>query len=176
MMTETNRVYHKSFGGLSYEILDEEAYERYWWGKRPSTREYFEAWLKDPDITQYSVSLEHGKSTSSISGHITEMVKQGIIQRFRRDDHERAQDRKVRKRRSKTEIFADILRFTEYGNTKTNIVYRTNLNFTIVRGYLSELIDRNLLEASDGTYTTTEMGFEFLKRYEDLKSFALLQK
>ena len=175
-MTEMNRVYHKSFGGLSYEILDEEAYKRHWEGKRPSTRKAFEAWLKDPDTTQYSVSLEHEKSTQSISGHLTEMVKQGIIRRFKRDDHERDQDRASRKRRSETDIFADILRVAEHGVTKTKIVYLTNLNFKIVRGYLSDLMERGLLEFSDDVYTTTEMGFEFLKRYEDLNSFALFQQ
>jgi hypothetical protein len=79
-------IYDRSFGGYSYEIVDEEAYERYWWGKRPSTRELFEAWLKDPEKTQNSVALEHGKWPTTMRRHIWSLGRQGIIRRFKRDD------------------------------------------------------------------------------------------
>lgn len=82
------KIYEKSWGGYSYEIVDEAAYERYWVGKRPSTREAFEAWLMDPDKTQFSAALEHGKWPNVIRTKIRELTKQGILRRFKR--HPRA--------------------------------------------------------------------------------------
>ena len=80
------KIYDKAWGSYSYEIVDEEAYERYWWGKRPSTRELFESWLKDPEKTQNAVALEHGKWPTTIWRHIHSLGRQGIIRRFKRED------------------------------------------------------------------------------------------
>ena len=59
------RIFDKARGNFSYEILDEKAYERYWWGRRPSTKKAFEEWLEDPDMSQRSIGIEYGKDMIS---------------------------------------------------------------------------------------------------------------
>ncbi len=80
------RIYEKSGGKISYEILDEKAYERYWWGRRPSTKKALEDWLGDPDRTQRSIEIEYGKRYNFIHLKMTDLVTQGIIRRFKRED------------------------------------------------------------------------------------------
>ncbi len=80
------RIFHKSWGNVSYEILDEKAFERYWWGRRPSSKRAVEAWLGDPDRTQRSITIEHGKSYKFIHLRMSDLVKRGIIRRFKRED------------------------------------------------------------------------------------------
>jgi len=78
------------------------------------------------------------------------------------------------KRRNNVDIVADILRVAMGGAKKTWIVYRANLNFKIVKDYLSELIEQGLLAASEGSlYRTTERGREFLRQYDDLSRFRM---
>ena len=85
-ISKMGRIFHKSWGNISYEILDEVAYERYWWGRRPSTKKAVEDWLGDPDRTQRSVEIEYGKSPRLIYLNMSELVKQEIIRRFKRED------------------------------------------------------------------------------------------
>ena len=79
------RIFNKARGKISYEILDEVAYERYWWGRSPNTRKIVEEWLEDPDSTQRSVLIKYGKSYGMIYIKLGELVKQGIIRRFKRE-------------------------------------------------------------------------------------------
>ena len=79
------RIFDKARGNISYEILDEEAYERYWWGRRPSTRKAFEEWLGNPDRSQRSVEIEYGKKYNFIHLKMVDLVKLGIIRRFQRE-------------------------------------------------------------------------------------------
>jgi len=78
------RIYDKSRGNISYEILDEKRYKRYWWGRRPSSKRILEAWLGDPDRTQRSIEIEHGKNYSFIQLNMVDLVKMGIVRRFKR--------------------------------------------------------------------------------------------
>jgi len=78
------RIYDKSWGNISYEILDEKRYKRYWWGRRPSSKRILEAWLGDPDRTQRSIEIEHGKNYSFIQLNMVDLVKMGIVRRFKR--------------------------------------------------------------------------------------------
>ena len=78
------KFYHKSFGNYSYEIMDMKAYERFWWGKRPSSKKALEAWLSDPDKTQYQIMNEYGKG--NVRTNLIKLVKEGIIIRFKRKD------------------------------------------------------------------------------------------
>ena len=78
------RIYDKSWGNISYEILDEKRYKRYWWGRRPSSKRILEAWLGDPDRTQRSIEIEHGKNFSFINLNMVVLVKRGIVRRFKR--------------------------------------------------------------------------------------------
>ncbi len=80
------RIFNKTRGNISYEILDEEAYERYWWGRRPSTRMVVEAWLGDPDSTQRYIEKEHGKKYNFIHLKMSNLLKMGIVRRFKRKD------------------------------------------------------------------------------------------
>jgi len=77
------------------------------------------------------------------------------------------------KRRNNVDIMADILRVARGGAKKTWIVYRANLNFKIVKEYLSELMEKGLLMAHGGAriYQTTERGLEFLEQYESFRKF-----
>jgi len=80
------RIFSKARGNISYEILDEERYKRYWWGRKPSTRAAFEAWIMNPEKTQNSVACEHGKWPSIIQLQSRMLLRQGIIRRFKRED------------------------------------------------------------------------------------------
>lgn len=159
------KIYPKSYGGFSYEIMDEVAYERFWWGRKPSSKEAFEAWLGDPNKTQHQLMIESGKQYPLRT--IRELMKTGIIRRFKRDDHKKS---KRKKRRSESDILAEILYLAnEGGIKKTSIVYQANLNFTIIEGFLSELLERGLIEVKDKIYETTDRGITFLHHYEELR-------
>lgn len=68
-------------GSYIYEVLDLEAYERYWWGKTPSRRALVEEWLGDPDASMFEVSRRHGKLAWTIQVHITALNKLGLLTR-----------------------------------------------------------------------------------------------
>lgn len=73
-------------------------------------------------------------------------------------------------RRNDLDICADILQVAKTGAKKTQIVYQANLNFKIVKKYLSRLIDTGMLMTADESslYTTTNRGIEFLEQYTEL--------
>ncbi len=159
------KVYQKSYGGFCYEIMDEEAYERYWWGRKPSSREAFEAWLGDPNKTQHQTMKEYGKQ--NVGWNARELAKEGIIRRFKKEDHEK---RERKKRRGENDIFAEILYLANEGGVKiTSMVYQANLNFVIIDRFLSELLDRGLIESKGKTYETTDRGISFLHHYEEIE-------
>ena len=67
---------------FTYIILDLNKYERFWWGRKPSTRNIFEEWLKSPFVTMREVSRRHGKRSSSLLERINrELKEQGIMRR-----------------------------------------------------------------------------------------------
>ena len=69
------------------------------------------------------------------------------------------------KRRSRADIMGDILSLAVEKASKTAIVYRTNLNFTLAKKYINRLLENELLRKAEGSdkYETTEKGLEFLK-------------
>ena len=72
-------------------------------------------------------------------------------------------------RRTSVDVNVDILEAALNGANKTRIVYRSNLNFAIVRSYLDNLIKTGLLSISeDGVYLTTNKGAKFIKDYQNL--------
>ena len=73
-------------------------------------------------------------------------------------------------RRNDLDICADILKVSKAGAKKTHIVYGANLNFKIVKKYLSRLIDNGyLLDGSEsGIFVTTDRGSDFLEQYARL--------
>ena len=78
-------------------------------------------------------------------------------------------------RRTSVDVSVDILEAALNGANKTRIVYRSNLNFAIVRGYLDNLIKTGLLIIGDDErYLTTKKGAKFIKDYESfIKPFNL---
>jgi predicted transcriptional regulator len=72
------------------------------------------------------------------------------------------------RRRHRMEIVADILRNATGGIQKTQLVYLTNINFTLLKKYQSILVEKGLIESTNGRMCTTEAGIEFLRKYEEL--------
>jgi predicted transcriptional regulator len=57
----------------------------------------------------------------------------------------------------------DILKVAKKGAIKTHIVYKTNLNFEIIKKYLKILIDLEMLRYEGRKYYTTEKGEKNIK-------------
>jgi predicted transcriptional regulator len=74
-------------------------------------------------------------------------------------------------RRSGMEIVAEILVEAKRGVSKTRLVYRTNLNFLVIRKHLDFLLEKDLLEIVNPNelYMTTAKGCQFLEEFEKLK-------
>ena len=73
-------------------------------------------------------------------------------------------------RRDGFEICADLLRVARGGARKTQLVYRANLNFKVVKRYLSVLLRNGLLEVDPPFYSSTEKGEEFLRLFEKVRA------
>jgi predicted transcriptional regulator len=72
-------------------------------------------------------------------------------------------------RRNSFDVTVDILETARTGAKKTRIVYGSNLNFDIVKGYLRNLIDNGLLALDEkGRYVTTRKGVKFVEDYRSL--------
>lgn len=81
------------------------------------------------------------------------------------------------RRRSRTEITAEILRIAKGGARKTRIVYGANINFKLLEEYLRRLEKAGLITRENGKINiirTTEKGIEYLHRYENLESLGIL--
>jgi predicted transcriptional regulator len=76
---------------------------------------------------------------------------------------------KLKNRRSKTDIAADILRVAMNGAKKTHIVYEVNLNFNIAREYLEMLKEKELIRHENGFFVTTDKGKVFQEIAKELK-------
>ena len=80
------------------------------------------------------------------------------------------------RRRGLFDIYADILRAIGDGCVKTRIVYRANLNFIRCNRHVSGLFKRELVKVktnSPSGWAITSRGYEFLRKYEELKNFFL---
>ena len=73
-------------------------------------------------------------------------------------------------RRCDFEICADLLRVARGGARKTQLVYRANLNFKVVKRYLTVLLKNGLLEVDPPFYSSTEKGEEFLRLFEKVRA------
>ena len=72
-------------------------------------------------------------------------------------------------RRSNLDVTVDILETAKGGAKKTKIVYGSNLNFSIIKGYLNSLVSGGFLEVDDGgRYSTTMRGAKFVEEYREL--------
>lgn len=75
-------------------------------------------------------------------------------------------------RRNSFDINADILRIAEGGSRVTRLAYGANLNFGVLKKYLSQLVEARLIFLKNGVYTTTSYGQEYLLTYDDLSNLA----
>lgn len=79
-------------------------------------------------------------------------------------------------KRSKHEIFSEILEICLNGASKTRIVYQANLNFRTINPYLDILIKNNLLVASQENhilYKTTKEGVNMHETISKLNNMLL---
>ena len=74
-----------------------------------------------------------------------------------------------KKRRCRTDIIVDMLLVARGKAKKTRIVYKADLNFRMLEEYLPHLVDKGLIENTDGEYKTTEKGEGFLTDYQKMK-------
>jgi predicted transcriptional regulator len=78
------------------------------------------------------------------------------------------------KRRDDLSIIADMLEVAKSRSCKTRIMYRANLSFTQLNGYMALLVNNNFVEQHKDTetkeYMITEQGSEFLQKYRELTS------
>lgn len=71
-------------------------------------------------------------------------------------------------RRSSLDVTVNILEAAHGGANKTRIVYGSNLNFEIVKGYINTLVNNGFLENDGKRYSTTERGIKFVEEYREL--------
>jgi predicted transcriptional regulator len=75
------------------------------------------------------------------------------------------------KTRTRIDIISQILETANGGvTTKIKIMYRTNLSYAQLKGYLMTLSDKDLLryDLDTNTFKTTEKGLRFLEIYNKL--------
>ena len=71
-------------------------------------------------------------------------------------------------RRSSLDVTVNILEAAQGGANKTRIVYWSNLNFEIVKGYINMLVNNGFLGIDGKRYSTTERGVKFVEEYREL--------
>jgi predicted transcriptional regulator len=73
-------------------------------------------------------------------------------------------------KRTNLEITAEILNFCKQPQTKTHVMYNTNLSWQMTQKYLSQLQSLGLLEIhrSVTKYATTQKGLKFVKKWKEL--------
>jgi len=81
-------------------------------------------------------------------------------------------------RRDRLQIFAEILDLCRKPQTKTRVMYETNLSYAMLQDCLMKLQNKGLLEVhhSKTKYATTEKGLEFLQRWAELQQFLKIEK
>ncbi len=72
--------------------------------------------------------------------------------------------------RSKTEIISVILRTTNRGANKTKIMYNAFLSYSLMKKYISFLMENSLLvfDEKKHQYSVTEKGRRFLRMYDEI--------
>ena len=69
------------------------------------------------------------------------------------------------KNRDRVGIVAAILETSRYGSSKTRIMQRANLSFSLLEKYLDVAIGAGFVRVEGSMYKLTEHGREFLKEY-----------
>lgn len=71
-------------------------------------------------------------------------------------------------KRSRLEIVIDILKVCGEETKKTNIIYRTNLNYQLTERYLALLLGNRWVERVENEYKITCEGKEFLSKAKEI--------
>ena len=73
------------------------------------------------------------------------------------------------KKRVQSRIQVEILKLChEFSQNKTQMVYKTNLNFLVVKKYINTLIGCGFLSCENKRYLTTEKGFNWTEKMDPL--------
>jgi predicted transcriptional regulator len=74
-------------------------------------------------------------------------------------------------KRDRVEIMAEILDLCLEPQTKTQVMYGTNLSWKMLKHYLSQLKSLNLLQTKEEStkYLTTKRGHEFVEKWNELQ-------
>ena len=83
------------------------------------------------------------------------------------------------KTRSRIDIISQILETANGGvTTKIKIMYRANLSYAQLKGYLMTLSDKGLLhyDLDTNTFKTTEKGLKFLEFYNMLDNIIMREE
>ena len=81
---------------------------------------------------------------------------------------------RMARKRSEMEMAADILQVAKNGAKKSHIVYKANLNSTVVEKYLDSLKLSGLIigpQAERHLFNTTEKGLKYLNHFEGLEKY-----
>jgi len=76
-------------------------------------------------------------------------------------------------RRTSLMVAYDILQVARDGSNKTQLVYQCNLNFRVIKRWLSRLMSKGLLEFNalpSKTWTTTDRGLRFIYAMDKVKT------
>ncbi|NIR87535.1 hypothetical protein GWO13_08265 [Candidatus Bathyarchaeota archaeon] len=73
--------------------------------------------------------------------------------------------------RDSFEIIAEILSLCKEPQTKTRVMYGTNLSYKMLQRHLSKLQSQGFLEVHHSLtkYVTTQKGLDFLQRWKELQ-------
>jgi predicted transcriptional regulator len=72
------------------------------------------------------------------------------------------------KYRDRLQIIADILSVVRGGAKKTHVMYQANLSFTLLKRYLTEVLEAGLVSCDDEEfYRLTGRGLKFLDRFDE---------
>ena len=74
-------------------------------------------------------------------------------------------------KRDRLEIIRSILIICKNGSKKTEIVYKSNLNFKNGEAYLQWLIDRDLITKEEKFFKTTPKGVKLLSDLQSASAF-----
>ena len=73
-------------------------------------------------------------------------------------------------RHHKLDVIFEILSLAQEGVKRTRLVYLTNINFSMLRRYLSVLFRMELIEDRGRMLVTTPKGVRFVEEYDEFTS------
>lgn len=71
--------------------------------------------------------------------------------------------------RNSYDCLYDVLEACKGGARKSNIVYRANMNFTLIAKYLPFVLERGLVQKLNKQYFITDLGQRFLSTIDELR-------